>query len=190
MSIKSWENCLWKAVPYGMALFSLVGFLFVLVNPLCWFSPGEGECTWFASGNAWKSYDGQDAGLQFFGTVFLAAATLFTWPALRAQIASCSGQLRVDFLKFCFNAGYSALLIGIGTDMYSQNRILTDSLITTIGIGFALTVSSFGGLFILFAIWTIIRVALFLVKELFSLIQRALASLHTYIRCLRPQKPP
>lgn len=171
MNNKSLEECLWSAAPYAMTLVSLAGFLLVLMDPFCWFSLEE--CNLFAYGNAWKSYDGQGAGLQFFGTVFLAAATLFSWPALRAQIACHSGERVVGWLKFCFNLGYPVLLLGIGVDMRSENLMLTDNLI----IGFVLLIVSLGWLFILFAAWTIIRVAFFLCKILFSLLRSALVSL-------------
>ena len=161
------EERLWSMVPYGMMLVSLAGFLLVLVNPFCcWFSP-EGECSGFAFENAWKPYDGKAAGLQFFATGLLAAAVVFSWPALRAQIACCrgervGGEQVVCCLKICFALGYFALLLGIGLDMYMDNPELVEKII----IAFAVSITALGWMPIGYVIWKLIKVALSLCKKL------------------------
>ena len=157
----------WSLVPYGMTLVASAGLLCVLVNPFCSFSPEgvscgfspEGVSCGFSINNAWKPYPGKAAGLQFFATVFLAAAAVFSWPVLRTQIArrtqiACySGKWVVGWLEFCFSLGYPTLLLGIGIDLYTDNQEFTGDLI----IGLVIIIASLGWLFIFYAIWLIIQ---------------------------------
>ena len=187
MSKKSWEDRLWKAIPYVMALTSLVGFVFILVNPFCYCSTSEcmGHCE-FAPGDAWKSYLGKAAGLQFFATGFLAAAAVLSWPVLRVQIFRCIGQQGEELMKFCLTLGHFVLLFGIWTDMHSENPMLA----WQIAAAFVVSIAILGWVLILSAGWIIGWLMICLWKKLISLLQCVLAWLCTYVRCTRPPKPP
>lgn len=191
MNNKSLEGRLWSAAPYVMTVVSLVGFLLVLVNPYCWFSPGKGECSWFAPTNAWGPYAGMGAGLQFFATGFLAAAVAFSWPALRSQISCLRGTLGEELLKICLILGYYALLLGIWIDMYGDNSAFAIKIATV----FATSTALGGWVLIIVAGWNIIRAMRraksWLYKKLKkSSLYRALMSRCVFVRRLGRKKPP
>lgn len=175
MNTGFWKGLRRWAVPCSMALISLVGFLCVLMNPFCWFSP-EGQCSGFAFNNAWKPYDGKAAGLQFFATGFLVSAVVLSWPALRAQIAHCRGEWGEALLHICFVLGYFVLLFGIWIAMYSENPVLAKKII----YAFVFSIAALGWVFIFSAVWIIHEVAFLLYKKLHPLLYHALMSLRAF----------
>ena len=189
---RTWLQYWWRgwwpvALSAVIAVASLAGVVFILVNPFCYCSTSEcmGHCE-FAPGDAWKSYLGKAAGLQFFATGFLAAAAVLSWPVLRAQIFRCRGKQGEELLKFCLTLGYFVLLFGIWTDMHSENPVLARQII----VAFVVSISILGWALIFSAGWIIYWFMIFLWKRLISLLQLVLAWLRTYVRCTRPSKPP
>lgn len=122
-------------LPSMVASISLVGFVSTVADPWCYFS-GRIEGCKFALDNAWRYYPGKWAGLQFFGTGFLFAVALFSWPLLREQTLPHHSTWFVVALEFCFILGYLALLYGIGGDVYRQNPMLIERLAVSIGAPF------------------------------------------------------
>lgn len=165
---RTWLQYWWRgwwpvALSAVIAVASLAGVVFILVNPFCYCSTSEcmGYCE-FALRNAFQPYPGKAEGLQLFATGFLAAAAVLSWPALRAQIFRCKGKHGEELLKFCFMLGYLVMLLGIWIDMYSDNTELAVYIITVLSV--SLSVIGWG--FIGSAAWISIQVVQLLYNKL------------------------
>lgn len=115
----------WWLLPSVVALISLVGFVSTLVDPWCYFSRRVEGCE-FALDNARGNYPGIWGGLRLFGTGFLYAFALFTWPLLRGRIVRHHGSWLGVASGLCFVLGYFALLYSTASGFYQENSILIE----------------------------------------------------------------
>lgn len=141
--------------PSALASLSLVGIVATVVDPWCYLSGCMAHCE-FAVENAWGDYDGKWGGLQFFGTGFLGAAALFSWPLLRDQTASCHGSRLVAALSFCFVLGHFALLCGIAGSIHQENSMLIKRLSIYIIIPLMILITPIGSVLLFNIVYTIL----------------------------------